>query len=80
VKRTARQRVARAEREGLCVACLEPLEGTVKRGCHERCYQATRRAVAQGKTTLEERVAEGKLLPPETPGRKPSNPVSTEFV
>lgn len=78
VKRSAKQRLAKAESEGLCVACMEPLDGMVKRGCHERCYIATRRAIERGIWTMEERLAEGKILEAETPGRKPSNPVSIE--
>lgn len=79
MKRNAKQRIAKAEREGLCVACMEPLgDGVVKRGCHEKCYAATRRAIKRGVWTLSDRLAEGKLLEYSTPGRKPTNPVSIE--
>ena len=81
VKRSAKQRLAKAEAEGLCVACLEPLgEGTIKRGCHERCYIATRRQIDRGVWTMEDRLADGKILEADTGGRKPSNPVSIEAL
>lgn len=76
----ARQRIAKAEAEGLCVACLTPLDETrTIRGCHERCYRATTRAIKSGKTTEKERMQAGKLLSNAEPGKKPSNPVSLEF-
>ena len=79
VKRSAVQRVAKAQSEKLCVACLEPLNGeTPVRGCHQKCYRATFRGISAGKTTLEERIAEGKLLPPATT-RAPRNPVTKEL-
>lgn len=79
VKKTARNRIAEATQKGLCVACMAPLDG--KRtvcGCHERCYRATLRAIEKGKTTREKRIAEGKLLEGDSPGRKASNPVSID--
>lgn len=80
VRKAARERIERAAREGLCVACMQPLDGTsVKRGCHERCYRATLRAVEQGKTTIAERVSAGKLLERSECGRRPSNPVTVEL-
>lgn len=79
VKRSARERIAKAEAEGLCVACMKPLDATrTLRGCHERCYRATDRAIKRGIWTEEDRVAEGKLLEKETGGREPTNPVSIE--
>lgn len=79
MKRSAKQRLARAERESLCVACMKPLDnGTIKRGCHERCYRATLRAIEKGRMTMADRLAEGKILEAEDGGRKPSNPVSVE--
>lgn len=81
LKKAARQRIAKAEAEHLCVACLQPLgDGTVKRGCHEKCYRATLRAIEKGKTTEADRVQDGKLLARDLPGRRPSNPVSVEFA
>jgi hypothetical protein len=81
VKREAKERIEKAQREGLCLACLKPIadgEETL-RGAHSACYQATYRAISAGKTTWEERIAEGKIGPAKT-GRKPSNPVSAEFA
>ena len=79
--KAAIERINRAQAGGLCVACMEPLgSGTVKRGCHERCYRATLRAIGAGKTTEVERVRAGKFLQPQEPGRHPSNPVSKEFA
>lgn len=79
VKKTARERIAKCERERLCVACLEPLgDEEPMRGCHCRCYHATYRAIKSGKFTDSQRVQDGKLLEPQPAGRKPSNPVSRE--
>lgn len=80
VKRVAQSRIAKAQSERLCVACMEKLDGSrTIRGCHERCYRATLRAILAGRTTEQERVADGKLLERDTPGRNPSNPVSVEL-
>ena len=81
VKREALKRIAKAEAEGLCLACLQPLgEGTIKRHCHERCYRATLRQVERGTTTIEKRVADGKLAgESDNKGRPPSNPVTVEL-
>lgn len=74
-----RRRIAKAEAEKLCVACLQPLYGKVIRGCHQKCYRATLRAIEKGLTTEAERVSQGKLLPCNTVGR-PSNPVMLELL
>lgn len=79
VSKAASQRISKAEREGLCVACLEPLgHDVVRRGCHEKCYRATLRAVEKGLTTIEQRVREGKLLATAR-GASKSNPVTLEL-
>lgn len=79
LSKAAQKRIHKCESEGLCQACLEPFDGTrVIRGTHERCYRATMRAISAGETTEEARVAEGKLAPRETAGRKPSNFVTIE--
>lgn len=81
VKRSAKQRLAKAESEGLCVACMKPLgDGRIKRGCHESCYVATRRQIERGVWTMEERLAEGKILEADPGGRKPTNPVTIEAM
>lgn len=75
----ATERIAKAERERLCVACLNPLGSSrVIRGCHEACKKATERAIARGDFTEEERVRDGKLLSGHAGGRKPTNPVTIE--
>ena len=80
VNREARKRIAKCEAEGLCCACLQPLDQTrVIRGCHYKCAKATYRAILAGKCTDEERVKEGKWLEHGKTGRKPSNPVSVEL-
>jgi hypothetical protein len=80
VEKKALQRIAKAAAEGLCVACLKPLDETrTVRHCHERCYRATLRAIKAGKTTEEERLREGKLLECDEVGRKASNPVTCEL-
>ncbi len=74
-----RQRLAKADSEGLCVACMEPLDkiGRVIRGCHERCSAAMWRAINAGTWTEQQRIDEGKLLPA-APGRPATNPVTIE--
>lgn len=80
VSKAAQQRFDRAANEALCLACLQPLNGqTPIGGCHPKCHRATLRAIAAGKTTRDDRVREGKLLPRGKCGRKPSNPVSIEL-
>lgn len=79
LNRAARQRIAKCESEGLCFACMEPLEGIVRRHCHQRCYKATLRAVEKGLTTIKKRVAEGRLAGENDGGRPPSNPVTLEL-
>ena len=79
VKKAARNRIAEATQNKLCVACMGPLgDKRVICGCHERCYRATLRAIEKGKTTRAKRLEEGKLLEGEPPGRKVSNPVSVD--
>lgn len=79
MNKTARLRIAKAEQEGLCVACMEKLDNEQAiRGCHPRCYQATLRAIHAGKWTEQERLTAGKLLEKLPPGRPHSNPVSKE--
>ena len=79
VRKPARDRLAKADKEHLCVACLEPLgDQEPIRGCHPKCYRATRRAIVAGKFTESQRVEAGKLLEKMDAGRKPSNPVSVE--
>lgn len=78
-QRKADTRVRRALRDNLCVACLKPLlESKVIRGCHERCYRATVRAVERGDFTEADRIQAGKLLPAKTGGGRPTNPVTVE--
>lgn len=78
MKRGAAERIEKCQREGLCVACLKPLEkGRVIRGCHESCRRLTQIRIDRGDWTQEQRIAEGKLLPLR-PGRRPSNPVTLE--
>ncbi len=79
VNRTARLRIAKAEQDHLCVACMEELgKEQAIRGCHSRCYQATLRAIRAGKFTEQERMSAGKLLEKLPSGRPHSNPVSKE--
>lgn len=79
MKRSVVQRIARCEKECLCMACLEPLgESRVVRGCHERCARATYRAIEHGSFTDEQRVSEGKWLEAGQRGPKPRNPVTIE--
>lgn len=76
---TPEQRVALALEQNLCVACMKPMYGKPMRGCHLKCHRATLRAVEAGKTTLEQRVKQGKLLPAKKGGRPPGNPVTVEL-
>jgi hypothetical protein len=76
--RAAKARIAKCEKDGLCYACMTPLYGRVIRKCHAKCVKATQRAIDRGETTMEERIAEGKIGPAQPGGRKPSNPVTIE--
>lgn len=79
MKRAAVLRIAKCEKECLCMACLKPLgESRVVRGCHEKCARATYRAIERGEMTDSERVAEGKWLEAGQRGPRPSNPVTIE--
>ncbi len=81
VKKSIVERLRKASHEGLCVACMQPLDSTrTIRGCHERCHKATMRMIEVGKTTEADRVSQGKLLEKCQPGRKPSNPVTLEVT
>jgi hypothetical protein len=77
MKKSAVQRAAKCEREGLCCSCLEPL-GDEKpiRGCHPRCAHATYRAIKSGLLTDAGQVAAGEWLPASSGGRPPSLAVS----
>lgn len=81
MRKSAKERIERCIREGLCAACLQPFEEGERsiRLNHVRCYHATRRAIKAGKTTDEERIAEGKILRSQEGGRRPSNPVSIDL-
>lgn len=79
VRKIALERLQKCERENLCVACMEPMGGDKPiRGCHIRCYHATRRAILAGKVTEAERLKAGKLTVPRG-GRPPVNPVTVEL-
>lgn len=75
---------ARKERvkKRICLACGEPIKdgSPVTRGNHRDCYSAQWRQVDDGKESWEELVKQGKVLPPGTPGRKPTNPVTVEYA
>ena len=74
-------RIAKCAREGLCLACLQPLgTGKVVRQCHERCDQATRRAILRRYFTEAQRVREGKYGKAKRGGRPPVNPVTKEAM
>jgi hypothetical protein len=81
VDRKAVQHIARCQANDLCLACEQPLgDSRVLRGCHERCCKATYRGIKSGKTTEQERMELGKLLPAESGGRRATNPVSVELA
>lgn len=82
LRRSARLHVEKCRRDGLCLACGQPfIEGEkVRREMHIRCYDATWRAVRDGKTTWEERVKNGRAGEAKSPGRPPSNPVTIEVA
>jgi len=79
VTKEVTERLLKASSEKLCVACMEPLDDSrTIRGCHQRCYKATKRCIERGVWTEEQRVAEGKLLKADPGGRPAFNPVSKE--
>ena len=53
MRQSAKERIAKCLKEGLCAACLQPFKKgeRVIRLNHVRCYHATRRAIQSGKTT-----------------------------
>lgn len=74
------ERVAKHQEQGICLRCDGPINGsTPSRGCCSGCYQATRRAIRRGLLVDSELVKEGKLLPRDEAGRKPTNPVTKEL-
>ncbi|MEM7558452.1 MAG: hypothetical protein AAF394_04960 [Planctomycetota bacterium] len=75
------RRIAKAEEEGLCLACLEKLKPgeAVIRGDHARCYHAIYRAIQRGETTDAQMVAKGMMLEASRGGRPRSNPISIEL-
>lgn len=76
-----KRRITRCEKEGLCVACLQPMDGEKGvRGMHSRCSKATWRLINEGTTTEADRVAAGKMLEKAQPGRKPTNPVVLDIL
>lgn len=80
MKKAVLARVNKLQAENKCLACECSLEGQKSiRGDCERCYRATKRAIAYGLTTDSKRVEEGKWLPCAAPGPKPSNPVTVEL-
>lgn len=69
-----------------CLGCGEKFSaaelteaGKVKRGLHNRCYEAFRRARDRGEVTEKEMVRNGKMLEPD-PGRPLSNPLAKELA
>lgn len=82
VRKAARERTEKAAREGLCTGCMQPKgDGRIVRGQHfSTCYKASLRAIKTGLTTEKELVADGRMLPKATPGRKASNPITLEYA
>lgn len=74
------RRLARCEKESICVACDKPIAEGKKtvRGCHEYCHAVTMAKIESGLWTEAARISSGKLLAKATGGRKPSNSVSIE--
>ena len=78
MEKAALKRLAKAEAEGLCPACLEVFkEGEArKRGVHVRCYHAMYRAIRAKEASDEDLVAKGFILEASSGGRPRSNPIS----
>lgn len=76
------ERLELCKAQTLCCGCLEPIEpdDTVRRGMHKACHQATMTGIRRGIITEAKRMSEGKMLPAETGGRKPTNPVAKELA
>lgn len=60
----------RKAEQGICLYCEKPIEGKVTRGLHYNCYVRAKRLIDDGKTTEQQLVREGRLLPPSPGGRK----------
>jgi hypothetical protein len=57
--------------KGLCLKCDLPLEGQVRRGMHQSCYNAIRLEISSGKRTERQAIEAGQYNPiPDKPGRK----------
>lgn len=72
----ATKRIAEFTAESRCLFCGLPLEGEVRRGCHQACYNTVKTRIAKGEITERHAVeSEGWLTPMNAkPGRKSSRP------
>lgn len=75
--RNTSKRVNELVTAGKCLSC-EASEVPMTRGLCSACYQATRRAIRQGKKSEEKFIAEGKYLSLDEVvlGRPATNPVT----
>ena len=71
----AAERVEKAEENGLCLACLEPLGRSDRqiRGVHDTCYKALMRACKRGDVTEQDLIRQGRLFAAKKAGRKPNH-------
>lgn len=68
--------------EGRCLGCEEKLQPGEQHKCglHPTCYQAARRAINAKRVTRNQLIRDGKMLPPASGGRKPSNKFTRELA
>lgn len=82
MKKVASERVAKCKAEGLCCGCMQPQgEGRIVRGLHANtCYSRVRALIEAGTVTEEQLIADGRLLPKASPGRKATSPITLEYA
>lgn len=71
------QRVEAALEAGKCLSCDKP-GSHMTRGLCSACYQAARRAIRFGRSSENDLVTQGKMLPKDADrlGRPPQNPMT----
>lgn len=81
LRKEAKERRDALVAAGKCLGCECELSTAkrVSRGLCVTCYAATRYAIRRGRTTDEELLRRGMILPPDTGGQKPVNSFTSEL-
>jgi hypothetical protein len=72
----ATQRLAKLTSNKACLFCELPLDGGVRRGCHQSCYNKVQAAIRRGEVTEQIAIEVKAWITPEAarPGRKSNRP------